>query len=236
MLLTSEIYKDVLDTINEAENGRLTIDKFNRFSRRAELRFLDWLSGDISSQIPPEPFLSQKNRDWLTPFIVPFPAQVSGGIIQRPADYYKFGHIYKLGSAVSGDCEDDIKEGCNTPIELVDNALFDERCNTFIEELKPVNKPIVKMLGRTLVFGPSDMGSVVLEYTRYPKFGEIVAKQDQVFNDLVPDDSASTPYEWDDSARDALVWFIVNSYYDSTREQAGKQFNIATGKTVRDGK
>src|SRR6185503_6322327 len=97
MIGVYDIYLDVLDRVNQPENGLLTVDRYNRFSWIAQLNLIDWLSGDVSNQIPPEPYLSQKNKDWLSPFIVPYPVQVVNGLVAKPSDYYRFENSYLLG-------------------------------------------------------------------------------------------------------------------------------------------
>lgn len=235
MLFVSEVYTSSLDRINKDENSYMSIAMFNRFSKLAELRILDWLSGDVANEKPPIPFLSQKNKDWLSLFIAKYPAHVTSGAISKPVDYYVYDNLYKLGSPLPADCDEDIsdKESCNTPIEILDNDAFNIRCNTYIEELKPRNKPIAKEIGDGFEFAPRDLGSVTLEYIRLPKFANIVSKPDPVYNDEVPDENASTNYEWPEFALEPLVYFISDLFFNHTREKAGKEFNIQTGKTVR---
>lgn len=235
-MLIKTIYDDVaLDNVNTAENGNLDFAMFNRISRRAELRMIDFLSGDIENQKPPMPYTSQKDKDWLAPFITQFPQQVTGGRITRPVDYYGYENMYRLGSGDQAACGDDIAEnGCNTPIELLDGRKFYTRCETFIEGLNPsFKKPIAKAVGKDFEFLPADLGSIMLEYVRYPVFGKIVVAQDTVHNDQIIDEANSTNYEWEEYARELLVYFITDTYSIHTREQALKQFNQATAKTVR---
>jgi hypothetical protein len=224
------IYDDVVkDTANSDQNGAITYDMFTRMSKRAELRLLDWLSGDVSNERPPAPYLTQKNKDWLSPFIVKLPAQVVNGVIQRPADYYQYENFYRLGTKVNADCEDDDIQPteCNTPIEILDGQQFYERCNTYIEELKPsLNVPICKLLGNTFEVLPKDLGSVCLEYIRYPNYGSIIPKIDVIYNEEVPD--IVTNYEWNENSRELLIWFICDTFANHTREQALKQFNAAS--------
>lgn len=238
MLSVIETYTSTLDRINKDENGDLSIDKFNRFSKLAELRLIDWLSGDPSNEKAPIPYLSQKNKDWLQRFIAKYPAHVTGGIINIPADFYAYENMYKLGSPLASDCNEDVSDGqkCNQEIEVLDGDAFNIRCRTHIQRLQPKNKPIAKQLGNTFEFAPNDLGSVVLEYIRYPKYGQIVSMKDTTYNDLVPDPAASTNYEWPEFALEPLVFFISDLFFDGTREQAGKQFNSATAKFVREQK
>lgn len=236
MLNVIEVYQDCLDRIAENENAHLSYLKFNRLSTLGELILIDWLTGDTAGIIPPEPWLTQKNKDWLSFLITKLPAQVQGSIITKPSDYYKYDNFYKLGSYAQADCEEDESQNdqCNTPIEVLDGQQFYTRCRTYIEELKPsFEKPIAKFVGNTIEVFPKDLGSVTLEYIRYPKFGYIVTKKDDVYNQVVADQVKSVNYEWDERARGFLVWVITDLFANSTREQALKQFNQATGKTIR---
>lgn len=239
MIPISEIYDDVsLDNVNSAENGNLSLRMFSRISRRAELRMLDYISGDIENLKPPIPYTSSKVKSWLAPFIKKFPAQVTKGIITRPTDFYDYEDMYRLGGSGEVDCDTDVVvDGCNGTIELLDPGQFNTRCKTFVEDLKPsFEKPIAKAVGRTFEFLPADLGSITLLYKRLPVFGKIVIKQDTQYNQEVIDAVKSTPYEWDESARELLVFFITDTFSIHTREQALKQFNTATGKSVRDTK
>lgn len=227
MLSVVEIYNDVIkDTANTVQSGHLSYEMFSRLSRRAELQLIDWLTGDVADQRPPFPYLTQKNKDWLAHLITPFKVQPVEGVFTRPVDYYQWDNLSRLGAIVSEGCEEEDKQDlCNTPIEILDGQQFDERCNTYIEELKvSLKKPVCKMVGKEVQIAPKDIGSVKLEYIRFPKFASIVPKNDPVFNDEVPD--IVVDYEWDERAREFLIWFISDSFANHTREQALKQMNI----------
>lgn len=231
-----EVFQDCKDRVGENENGFFSIPKYNRFSRLAELRLIDWITGDISGLTPPEPYLTQKNKDWLSPFIKKYTAHAVNGSIDRPADYYKWDNFYRLGSKISSDCEEDETaiDSCNTPIEILDGAKFNKRCISWIEGERPsLVKPISKLVGKNFEVAPADLGSVGLEYIRYPIFGSVAKKKDLLYNRDVPDPDNSIDYEWEENAREVLVYFIVDQFSNTTREQALKQFNNATGKTVR---
>lgn len=227
MLNSIEIYKDVLDTIAENENAHLSVPMFNRLSKRAENKILDWLTGNVDI-IPAPPF--QKNKDWISVFINKVPAQVTNGSIPKPDDYYGYDNFYRLGSKVQADCEEDEEpEACNTPIEILDGQQYYVRCRTYIEEKKPsFKKPIAKIIGKTFEVLPIDLGSVVLEYVRHPIYGEVKVIHDNVFNEDVPDPATSINYEWSEGVRELLIWFIVDGFANYTREQALKQFNAAS--------
>jgi hypothetical protein len=159
---------------------------------------------------------------------------VTDGKMPRPADYYSFENLSTIGSYRDELCGDPVViEGCNTPIELVDGQIFESRCQTHIESLKPKNKPIAKLVGMNFEFAPADMGSVKLNYKRVPVFGKILVKHDPVYNEDVPDTDTSTNYEWPEFARRMLVWFISQQYGVANREQALTQQLQVEGKTVR---
>lgn len=234
----NEMYLDCADKISPAENGYFSFPRFNRFSWIGQLNLIDWLSGDVSAIIPPQPYLSQKNKDWLSHLITKIEGNVVGGEFSKPDTYYQWDNGYKFGNKSGGDCDEDEPQadGCNTPIEMLNGDQFYERCNTFIEELKPVNKPIVKMVGNKFVFLPQDLGSVGIEFIRYPVKAVLNTVMDTTYNEEVYDPTTSVDFEWPEFARPILSWFIINAFSDSTRERALKETNIVTGKTVRDGK
>lgn len=239
MISVSSIYKSVvLDDVNAAENGDVGFDQFNRLSVRAEKRLMDYLSGDIENQKPPTPYTSQKDKDWLSPFIATFQTQVVEGAIIKPSDYYSFENMYMLSGSDPIDCDDDtVTEVCHTPIEILDGGQYNQRCKTYIKGLQPsFNKPIAKEVGNNFKCKPNDLGSVALEYIRYPKYAVIVPMIDKVYNQEIVDESESTNYEWGDWAEDLLIYFISDAYSRHTRETALKTFNSAIGKTVRDAK
>lgn len=239
MILISSIYNDVaLDNVNSAENGSLSFQMFNRLSRRGELRLLDFVTGGINNDVEMMPFTIQKDLDYTSQFIKKFTGQVADGKITRPEDYYLYQNLYLLGDYAQGiECgEDDeiVNDGCNQPVELLEGSKFYMRCNTFIEGLQPsFTKPIVKQVGKDFEFLPRDIGSVSLEYVRYPMFGKIVPKMDTIHNDEIIDEALSTNYEWEEYARELLVYFITDTFAIHTREKALKEQNIITQKLVR---
>lgn len=224
------VFDDVVkDTANADQNGQLTYAQFSRLSKRAELSLLDWLTGGVTNERLPIPWVSQKNKDWLSPFITKLKTQVVNGVIERPADYYQYENFYRLGSSVAADCDDeDIPtEECNTPIEILDGAKYYDRCQTYIEELKPsLKKPISKQIGEEFEVMPKDLGSVCLEYIRLPKFGRITGKPDPLYNDEIPD--IIEDYEWTEFARPFLIFFITDFFTNKVREKSGKEFNAAS--------
>ena len=241
MIPVKEVYEDVSkDTVDSATNGNLDFETFNRMSKRAELRLMDFLTGDVEGVKPPTPYTDTKIKDWLSPFITPYPVQIKNGKIDKPDNYYGFENMYLLGIYnVQSACYEEVNgsESCNTPIELLDGDKFYQRCNTFIEGRKPsFVKPISKAVKKTFEFLPKDLGSIVLEYIRYPKFAKIVSKIDTVYNDEVVDEALSVNYEYDESMRELLIYFITQSFGVKVREQALLLSNELKGKLVRDGK
>lgn len=242
MIPIKEVFEDVvLDNVNSSENGDLGMLMYNRLSRRAENRLHDYLTGDIENIKPPTPYTDQKLRDILSPFITKYSVNVNNGVINRPEDYYTFDNLVMLGNydkkITNSDDEDEEAEnteGCNTVIELLESSQFDMRCKTFVEGLQPsFTKPIARLVGRTIEFMPKDIGSVILQYIRYPVYGKIVPKIDEQFNDQVIDETASTNYEHDEFARELLVFFITDTFAIHTREKALKEQNMVTQKLVR---
>jgi hypothetical protein len=233
------VYQDAArDNVNKDENGYFGYEMFNRLSRRAELRLLDWLTGDVSGVTPPANFITVKSKDLVSPFITRFTTNVSGGEITKPSDYYLYENMFRITGKLQSSCEedeeDDNTEDCNIPIEMLDNDKFYIRCNTHIKLLKPsFNKPISKMVGNRIEFKPQDLGSVALEYIRFPKFGTIKTIVDPQYNDEIADPATSDNYEWDEGVRELLVWFITDTFSIHTREQALKQHNQLTGKTAK---
>lgn len=231
MIKVSEVYNDFNFRINKSEGGFISALDFNGISKNAELNFLDWLTGKVSTYNPPFAYSAQKVKDWVSQFITREKLQASSdGIIDRPNNYYSFENLYQLRGEINKDCEDDETIIVpDNPIELLDGSKFKTRAATYIEELQPsFEKPIAKMVGKTFEVLPKDIGSVALDYVRYPKFGVLVMKTDPEYNDQVPDELISTNYEWDDYALPFLLWFLVDEYSNHSRENALKQFNAAS--------
>lgn len=241
MILASKVYQKVSDALLQEANGNLSFDLFNRYSELAELDLLDWLSGDIRGNNPPTPYTTQKDLDFLSTFIKKEKLIAGDGHITFPKDYYSFENMYMLGvygrdnSECSGEEKEwNILDDSNTPIELLSGSQFTMRCNTFIDGLQPsFKKPIAKVVGKTFEFMPKDLGSIGLEYYRYPKFAQIKTTVDTQFNQQIVDESATDNYEWDDKAMPVLIWFIVNRFADRTSNKSMKEFNNSTGKTPK---
>lgn len=242
MLSISEIYNAVvLDDINGVENGDVNFERFNRMSKRAEMRMLDYISGDIENLKPPIPYDSQKLKDILSLYIKPFPVHVINGKITKPEDYYNWENAYLLGTSnntTTCDEEADIPiVGCNTSIELLDGDKYYQRCNTYIEGLQPsFKRPIAKEVGNSFEFLPKDLGSITLEYIYLPIFGKIVSKFDQIYNQEIIDEDLSTNYSWPPFARELLVFWLTQMFSIHTREQALPQNNLIYGKLERNEK
>lgn len=102
--------------------------------------------------------------------------------------------------------------------------------------MKPsYNKPIAKQIGKTFQVAPSDIGSVGLDYIRYPLFAYIVGDIDQQFN--VPIVGAgSRDYEWDEAVRRILIFLITDQFANNTANQSLKANIAESGKTERERK
>lgn len=236
MISISKLYNIVaLDQIKTSQNGDLSFDQFNRMSELSELNLLDWLTGSVIDSAPPILYSNQKVKDWASPFLTSVPLNIQNGGIVKPDDYYLYDSMYVINSSIQADCVTgkQIKENkANSPIELLDTQVFDDRVNTYVPRLKPsIKKPIAKIVGTNYEFEPHDLGSIRLLYYRYPVFAKIVTKIDPLYNNEVIDEARSINYEWPLFASKPLSWFITNAFADSIRESALKQFNTATGKT-----
>lgn len=243
MIDVLSIYEDVIkDAIVADQNGDLTIAMFNRLSRRAELRLIDWLSGDPAAQQPPEPWLSQKNKDYLSLFITQKKDVVKDAKINWPSDYYRFEDLYRIGLVMQSQCEDDdeledekppVSDDKTTPITILDSSAFNERLRTFIKaDMPTMEYPIGKFVGKEIEVYPKDLGNVCLEYIRYPKFASISKEIDPEYN--VPVAKKVDDYEWDEWAREPLIWFITDLFANRTSNNNLKEMNTITKKTVRE--
>ena len=229
------VYNDFLDRTAMEQNGIATIAKFNRYGKLAELRLLDYLSGDIEGRTPPEPYNVEKLRDWLTHFMTEDKKTTIDGKTPKPVDFYRFESLVKIGSYLDEVCgEVQLVSKGDTPIELLDPQQFDERCRTWVKDLVPSEiVPIAKMKGAFFEYMPKDMGTVKLEYIRYPVYGMLGSKLDTAFNIIVPDPATSVHYEWPEWARNILLYFIVQQYPIATRENALVQQNENVDKSSR---
>ncbi len=99
-----------------------------------------------------------------------------------------------------------------------------------------MDEPITKEVGTKFYIAPKSIGSITLEYIRYPKYGFIVTKKDLVYNDEVPDETLSQDYEYSENCRELLVWLICQEFGLHIREQALMVGNKNIGKLVRDNK
>lgn len=229
------LFFDYLDRTAQEQNGTTTIARFNRFSRLAELRLLDYLSGDVEAMKPPEPYNVQKLRDWLTYLGDTDKKSTVDGKTPKPVNYYRFESLAIIGSYLDEVCgKETLVSRGDTPIEILDPAQFDDRCGTWVKDLVPSEKkPIAKMVGGFFEYMPKDLGSVRLNYTRYPVYGEVKAMIDTVYNDVVPDPVNSIDYEWPEFARNILLYFLVQQFQAATRERALTEQNEVINKGER---
>lgn len=226
------LYNDAIERVAAEQNGSLTISQFNRYNRIAELRALDYLTGDVEGVKPPTPGDNQKLRDWLSVFISKKLLVVNNGEFEKPTDYYLFGSSSVIGSYRDDVCgKDTIVSKGDTPIEILDGQQFEYRCGTHIRSLKPsMTRPIGRMVGNNILTMPNDLGSVTIYYIRYPKFGEVKVMVDPVYNNEVPDPINSVNSEWPEFARNFLLYFIVQQYPARTRERAITEQNELINK------
>lgn len=225
-----------LDDINRYDNSETAINKFNRTSKRAEIYLIKYLTGAliIEQNKFPKPFDTQKNTDYLKDFIVPFSM---AGDYTFPKDYLIYDNMYKLANKkIVKDCDDNIidanKNG-NIPIEIVDRQKFLNRSRSYIKGILPtINNPIVRIINNSFEFMPQEIGSVVLEYIRYPKYGKLVTKFDAVFNDTILDENNSKNYEWGEWATEPLLWFMNDRHASHIREKTLKEFNMPNKEEI----
>lgn len=224
-----------MDRVSPEMNGSLGIQEYNRYSKLGELRLLEWLTGNISGQPGyPEPYSTQKVKDFLSPFIATEKKQVENGIAEKPSQYYMWERAAVIGDRLDELCGEPVLiTGVDTPIELLDSGAFDARSQTHIKSLKPsIRKPICKLVGDSILCLPKDLGSIAIEYKRYPVFGDLKTMIDPIYNNEVVDVAGSIPYEWKDYARELLVFFIVEQYPIKTRENAVQQQQQLVRKTA----
>ena len=237
-LSVSSVYQDAArDSANKDENGYLSYEMFNRMSKRAELRLLNYLTGDVQNDKPPIPYLSQKNKDWLSPLIVPLNTSLdTDGKFSKPDNYYGYENMYAL-TLEESVCDEDEYIDCDKeesdknrikryPITLLDGDKFNKRATTYIKELKPTEKKaIAKEVGNDFEVLPKEIAGVILEYIKYPVFAKIVSENDPDFNDEIISETASTNYEWGEWAREALVYFITDFFSQHIADISLKQMN-----------
>lgn len=234
MLNVNSVFLDVCDRVVPEQNGSVVFSKFNRFSKLAELKLLNWLTGNISGQQGfPEPYSTQKEIDYVSFLISTDKKQVESGLADKPDGYYMWERAAIIGDRKDELCgEDIIISGVDTPIELLDSQVFDNRSQTYIQSLKPsIRKPICKIVGDSLMLLPKDLGSIIIEFKRYPIYAELKTKIDTVYNNEVYDSDASIDYEWPEAVRQDLIFFITQFYGVGTRENAIQQQNLLVGKT-----
>lgn len=229
------------DDVNSVENGNMGGDRFNRLSKRAELKVLDYLTGDVEGIIPPVMFSTGKLNDWLSQFIELKTVNVVNGYAKKPEGFYKIVSL----SAITGDtqedeneCDNNINEHidiCRNPIDLLTEDEFNFRCVTSIKGLKPTFlNPIAKRTDTGFAFAPKDIGFVEISCVRYPKFAEIKFKEDPLYKTMEIDEEESTNYEYGEWATEMLIYFITQLWAKHTREDALAQHNNLVGKSVRD--
>lgn len=235
-MTVQSVYTDVArDSVYKDENGNLDFNMFTRMSKRGEMRLLDLLTGDVSGQRLPISFSNQKTKDWLSPFLAPYKASLDAdGVFKKPLDYYYFDNLYSL-NLKNNDCkEDDTDCGKNDNkkeidkdvIRLFDGDRFNQKIKTKIKGAKPTPaKAIAKEIGDSFEVYPKEVAGIVLDYIRLPKFAKIVPMVDPVFNNEVIDPVNSIDYEWGEGCREALIYFITDSFATHISSPTLKQMN-----------
>jgi len=238
MITIKSVFDDVRFLIGK-ENGYISISDFNRLSKMAEDRLLDWITGRVEGNILPIMYINQKDKDYVSPFITPYKTSLVDGKITKPADYYTYENLFALivediicdEDDVECGSNDDVAEITKVPVKLLDGDQFVSRLTSRIDGLRPTDKkPIAKEVGNYFEFAPNALAGVVLEYIRYPKYGVAVGMIDQIYNEEVINEGASTDYEWGEYAHKFLVQIIVDLFINSVRDTAMKSFNDTTSK------
>lgn len=229
------LYDTVADKVKQEQNGVLSISSFNIKLKSACLWLLDYISGDLEGQKPPEPYTTQKDVDYLSQFVTTQKGVTEDSEFPVPENYYLFQNMSVLGSYKDELCGDPITvTGCDTPIELLDSAMFDKRCQTYIKSLKPsIKKPIAKIEGGLFVLNPGDLGSIKLVYVRYPISGEVKVVYNNTYGQDEPDPLTSIDCEFGEWARNLLVWKISQDYAVANRERALTEELQVEGKSSR---
>lgn len=221
MILATEILQDVKDHVNQPVMGRFSIDLFNRYSKLAEITLLDWLTfkeGQGRKQVdPPAPWLTQKDKDWLQPFLVEYMAYVPKDGLPIPKDYY----TYEDMRALSVDCGDNLDEN---KIDMVTSQNFSTRRKSTIPGMSTM---ICEQVDNRFRFNPAEIGDVKLIYIRFPKYANVVKAIDQTFNTEIPAASGHVNYEWHEGVRSILIHNIASRFLVKQKDQAGLQLNGA---------
>lgn len=228
MIPVSEMLEAVRQQLLTTANGDMQLELYNGFSKLAELDLIDWLTGKLQGKTLPDSYNSIKQKEYIAMFIEPYFASAVNGKISKPEDFYQTDDLFLLGSPTTGTCDDsdDNTEVCDTEVEILDSDVYNTRCKTYIKALKPsLSKPIAKEIGNNFEFKPKDVGSVRLDYIRYPKFAQIVVAIDPLYNEEIVDVNASINYEWDQKAMPYLLFFIVDRFSNRTANTNMKQMN-----------
>lgn len=231
MINIDELFKAVSQQVNSDENGQL-LTSFNSFCKRAELAIMDWLTGKLDDRGNPFPspskFLTQKNKDWLKPFIVKNDSNFTDGIVLIPDDYYTYENLRVawLGESCN---EKGIPDNWHD-VTLLNSDKVSNRLQSIIDGIKPTEKrPIGEMIGSDIVLHPEGMeGQSKFVYIRFPIFGVYSTKIDPVYNDAVYNPSTSKNLEWSESLLNYFVDKITE--YFSMRNNATELFQMNESK------
>jgi len=221
MIPVVEIYQDVKDQVNLPVMGRFSIDLFNRFSKLAELTLIDWLTfkeGQGRKPVEaPAPWLTQKNKDWLQPFIAEYSVYAPKDGFSAPKNYYTFEDM----RLVEVGCDDELDEN---KIDLLTSQAFSTRRKSTIPGM---NGKICEQVDNKFRFSPAEIGDVKLIYIRFPQFASVLKSIDQRYNTEVPAATGNVNYEWHEGVRSILVHNIASRFFVKQKDPTGLQLNGA---------
>lgn len=214
MIRVDELFKAVVDQANSEESG-LIDPVFNSFLKLAELALLDWLTGNLANpNEAPAPFLTEKNKAWLLPFIQSKPGNFKT-TIPIPDDYY----IHQsLRVRWQKDC--DSEKALFNDVNIVHSNKVETIKSSVIRGIQPTSKkPIGEVIGRTIQLHPQpEGGEYDFIYVREPKFGKYITKEDTTFMDQVYDPAKSENLEWPIATLPYFV-FKINDYINTRHRE-----------------
>lgn len=219
MIDIQELYDAVIAQANSEETG-LVSPVFNSFCMAAELDILDWLTGKEMNGQPtpaPAPFLTQKNKDFLLPFIVAKDANFKDGIIPVPEDYYTFQSLRVAWADADGAHD----------VDLINSNKVANRKNSKIKGISPTTKkPITEIVNGNFFLHPEKMdGQSRLIYIRYPVYGKYITKIEPIYKQEVIDTSLSKNLEWPEALLPYFMWRINHLLNIRNRETDAYQMN-----------
>ena len=197
----NEAYRLVTDIANKQQGiGFLTPDIFNTYADRAQMqvvqRNLKILDGtqqvtDIMKSLFTEVILNVNPQGWC----------------DFPEDYLRFAAMRKYW--YSGEIGQDPLE---VPVEEVTAAMWGERISSQLR--KPTYRfPVCTLTHEWIEFYPKNIGSVILDYYKYPiapKYGYVVVNNRPVY-----DPATSVQFSLPDESHNEICFNIL-SYLGAT--------------------